>query len=190
MRKYISLFFSVSLLLFACHRSPQGIIKPDVMANVLTEVHLADGEMLDIPQIPDSMYKYGMGKYLQIFKKYQVDSAEFRKSYIYYTKHPGQMSDIYDAVLKKLTAKGDSITALIAKNNTTQMKKNKPGNLVGGKMVPGATTPIQPARPPLPSKPGVPGNTLPTRDQILLKMRLHRDSMMRRNLPKTHAIPR
>jgi len=190
MRKYIILFFSGLLLLNACKKAPEGIISPDVMTNLLTEVHLADGAIGNIPQIPDSIYKYGMGKYLEIFKKYHTDTAQFRKSYKYYTMHPDQMVSIYDAVLKKLTAKNDSVTALIAKNNTAQMKKNKnmPANPVGGKYTPGSTVP-QPMHPPVPAKPGVPETGMPLKRQMMERMQLHRDSMLKKLSKKPHAVP-
>lgn len=196
MRKYIILFFSGLLLLVACKRTPGGIIKPDEMASLLTDVHLADGSMVSIPQIPDSIYKYGMGKYLDIFKKHHVDSAQFRQSYKYYTMHPDELVSIYDEVLKKLVAKSDSINSLIAKNNTAQMKKNKQANPVNGKYVPGSTNPqpggapMEPTHPPLPAKPGVPGNgELLKQQQMMEKLRQHRDSIQRRNLKNSHAVP-
>lgn len=208
MRKYIILFFSVSLFLLTCHSSPDGIIKPDVMTNVLTEIHLADGSMINIPQVPDSIYKYGMGRYMQIFNKYHTDTAQFRKSYKYYTMHPEDMAKIYDNVLKKLTAKSDSVTALIAKNNTTRFKNANTGKTTGGKYptpvpgpqtgVTGATGGSGPA-----GSAGATGYTgklkpphaapathdgLPLRERMLLKLRMHQDSM-RRHLIKPNALP-
>jgi len=181
MRKYIILFFSGLLLMAACKKAPEGIIKPDEMASVLTDVHLADGSMINIPQIPDSIYKYGMGKYLDIFKKHHIDSAQFRRSYKYYTLHPDDLVSIYDVVLKKLTAKSDSINALIAKNNIAQSKSN-PAN---GKMIPAGSTGA-----PAPSSPatGATGNVAPLKPEMLEKLRQHRDSMLKKNLKNPHAV--
>ncbi len=184
MRKYIIVFFSGLLLLFACSKTPGEILKPDVMANLLTDIHLTDGSMINIPQIPDSIYKYGMGSYLQVFKKYNTDSAQFRKSYRYYTYHPDELVNIYDEVLKKLTLKSDSVTALIAKNNKAQMKKNNQANPAGGKFVPPNPAHPQPGQlmhPPLPAKPGVPANNISLKQQMLQRMRAHRDSMIKKN---------
>lgn len=199
MRKYIILFFLGMLLLLSCKKAPEGIIKPDVMANLLTEVHLADGSMLNIPQVPDSIYKYGMGKYLEIFKKYHTDSAQFRKSFKYYTIHPDEMVAIYDVVLKKLTAKSDSVTALIAKNNTSQFNKNGAGKAVGGKYAPTGskqpqpTRPVPggPAQPSLQAKPGVPPSGPLIKEQIKqrLRMRMRQDSIMKKHSKKAHVVP-
>jgi len=189
MHKYIILFFSGLLLLVACKKTPEGIIKPDEMASVLTDVHLADGSMINIPQIPDSIYKYGMGKYLEIFKKHHIDSAQFRSSYKYYTLHPDELVSIYDVVLKKLTVKSDSINALIAKNNTAQSKAN-PAN---GKIAPVGPTGAPPAgaaaQPSSPAQTGATGNVVPLKPEMLEKLRQHRDSMLKKNLKNSHALP-
>lgn len=197
MRKYIILFFSGLLLLAACKKTPAGIIKPDEMASLLTDIHLADGSMINIPQIPDSIYKYGMGKYLQIFKKHHVDSAQFRQSFKYYTLYPDKLVSIYDEVLKQLTAKSDSINSLIAKNNTANIGKGaRPATPVNGKYMPGSTrpqppggAPMEPAHPPLPAKPGVPANGAPLKQQMMERLRQHNDSIQKRNLKNSHAVP-
>lgn len=182
MRKYIILFFSGLLLMAACKKTPEGIIKPDEMASLLTDVHLADGSMINIPQIPDSIYKYGMGKYLDVFKKHHVDSAQFRKSYKYYTLHPDKLVSIYDVVLKKLTAKSDSINALIARNNVAQSK----GNPANGKMAPTGSTGAHP-QPASPAT-GATGNVAPLKPEMLEKLRQHRDSILKKNLKNRHAV--
>jgi hypothetical protein len=143
MRKYIVLFFSALLLLAACHSTPAGVLNPKQMTQVLTDIHIVDGELGMIPQIPDSTYKYGMAKYLEVFKKDHVDSAEFRWSFKYYTMHPEQLVTIYDSVLARLSTKTDSITRIIAKNNLAQAKAS-PGNTSRTKPAPGSMTPVTP----------------------------------------------
>ncbi|HEY4323514.1 MAG TPA: DUF4296 domain-containing protein [Mucilaginibacter sp.] len=119
MRKYITLFFSVSLFLFACNKSKpsDSIINHDRMISLLTDIHLVDGGMYT-HQVPDSLYKYGMGMYLSLFKKYNTDSAQFRKSYKYYTTQPAELQTMYEQVLKNLKQKTDSV-------NTLQLKQIK-----------------------------------------------------------------
>ena len=87
MHKYITLFFSVILFLSACKsdKVPDGIIQPDRMTNLLTDVHLTDGAMYTVRQDPDSLYKYGYGKYHDLLKKYHTDTVQFRKSIKYYS---------------------------------------------------------------------------------------------------------
>jgi hypothetical protein len=111
MRKYITLFFSVTFFLFACKgsKSPGGIIKHDQMVSLLTDVHIVDGSLYTIPQAPDSLYKYGKVAYLDIFKKHHTDSVQFRISLKYYATQPIELQAIYDQVLKNLNQKTDSL---------------------------------------------------------------------------------
>src|ERR1700744_4045752 len=111
MRKYIILFFSVFPFLFACNSggSSGDVLPKDQMVAVLTAVHLADGRLINLSQAPDSMYKYGTARYLAVFKKFNTDSAQFRKSYQYYSTEPEKFADMYDKVLKALQAKNDSL---------------------------------------------------------------------------------
>lgn len=91
------------------------------MTAVLTDIHLIDGQMLVKPQAPDTLYKYGMGQYLQAFKQHQTDSAQFRKSFVYYTRKPDALSEIYENVIKNIQAKNDSLT-----KSTTKQKNALP----------------------------------------------------------------
>ena len=118
MRKYFTLFFLVTFFLFACKggKSSEEVIKHDQMVGLLTDLHIADGSLYAIPQAPDSLYKYGEGAYLNVFKKYQTDSAQFRKSLMYYATKPAELQAMYDQVLKNLKQKTDSLNKPQLKN--------------------------------------------------------------------------
>jgi hypothetical protein len=124
MRKYNSLFFSVLLFLIACagNSIPPGIIKQEQMGNLLTEIHIIDGGVYNVMQDPDTVYKYSIGKYLAIFKKFNTDSAQFKKSFRYYSLHPEILSAIYDKVTINLKQKTDSLTKI---NQLRMAKDNK-----------------------------------------------------------------
>ena len=117
MHKYLILFFSVTLFLCACKSNgvPNGVIKPDVMANLLAEVHIIDGSLYNGFQSPDTLYKYGMGNYLATFEKFHTDSATFRKSMNYYATDPDKLSTIYDQVDAKIKALSDSVNLIQTK---------------------------------------------------------------------------
>ena len=90
-------------------------VRPETMVPVLVDLHIVDGGLYNISQAPDSMYKYGMGNYIQVFKKHHTDSLTFRKSFKYYTTNPKLMTEIYDNVVKILQAKSDSVDKVIVK---------------------------------------------------------------------------
>ncbi|GAA4102707.1 DUF4296 domain-containing protein [Mucilaginibacter panaciglaebae] len=118
MRKHIILFFSALLFLFACNndKDAKGVLGRDEMVNLLVDVHLVDGSLLNQPN-GDSLYRNGTGRYFYVFKQHHTDSAQFRKSMAYYVSHPDVMIPMYDDIAKILQAKSDSINALVAKDN-------------------------------------------------------------------------
>ena len=120
MHKYIALFFSVSLLLSACKAgNPKvEVIKHNKMVNLLTELHLLDGSMYNTLSVnPDTLYKYGTARYLLLFKKYHVDTVQFRRSLKYYTTQPVEFEVMYDQVLANLQTKTDSVNKKLLKVN-------------------------------------------------------------------------
>ncbi|WP_183573462.1 DUF4296 domain-containing protein [Mucilaginibacter sp. X5P1] len=180
MRKYITLFFSVLLFLSACSNgTPSGIIDKDNMIALLTDVHIVDGTMITVSQAPDTLYKYGKGKYQAVFAKYHTDSAQFRKSFIYYAANkPVEFADMYDQILKKLQFKTDSINKLVSKKNMVN----------GGK-------PNLPAVPNTGSTPHMqaPQGVSPQSNVVnprarFEKMQAHRDSLIRKQKNK-NALP-
>lgn len=110
MQKYISLFFSV-LLFATCKQEgpPPDTIEEKKMVRLLTDLHIADGELYTIAPVNDSLYKYGREKYVTLFKNYHVSEDQFKKSYRYYALQPEKIQAIYDGVSKALKAKLDSI---------------------------------------------------------------------------------
>lgn len=124
MHKYLILFFSVTLFLCSCKSDgvPNGVIKPDVMAGLLTEIHLIDGRLYNGMQNPDTLYKYGMGNYLAAFEQFHTDSAIFKKSLNYYSTQPDKLSVIYDQVDARIKALTDSVNLVQTKIRQAQLK--------------------------------------------------------------------
>ena len=116
MRFYKNLFSLALLFLTACNHEPKpdNLIDQDQFTSLLVDMHLADGYLSTKSQVPDTLAFRGNGLYAAVFKRHQVDSAAFRKSYQYYAVHLEQMGEIYTTVLKTLTAKNDSITKKLA----------------------------------------------------------------------------
>jgi len=126
MRIDYRLFFSVLLVLGACSSAeperPATIIAPERMAVILANVHIVDGEMFNVQQQPDSLFKYGMGYYVAMFNRFHTDTAQFKKSFVWYTKHPVQLDAIYDDVMKIVQKKNDSLTNLQNHGDTARVK--------------------------------------------------------------------
>ncbi|WP_121244284.1 DUF4296 domain-containing protein [Mucilaginibacter phyllosphaerae] len=125
MQKYITLFFSVLLYLSACksETTPKGVINEPQMVNLLTDLHIVDGTLYTVPQVPDSLYKYASDKYVQLFKKHHTTAAIFKKSFKYYTTQPDKLQEIYTKVDAIIKAKLDSLNRANAPKPV--VKKNK-----------------------------------------------------------------
>ena len=123
MHKYNKLFFSVLIFLIACNgnKRPDGVLDQEQMTNLLTDIHVVDGSMYNVLQMPDSLYKYGTDKYLNVFKKYHIDSVQFKKSFKYYTMNPEKLAIMYEQIAKNIKQKSDSLNKInldkIAKDN-------------------------------------------------------------------------
>jgi hypothetical protein len=124
MHKYLILFFSVTLFLCACKSNgiPNGVLKPDQMVNLLTQIHIVDGSLYNGQQAPDSLYKYGTGKYIAVFERFHTDSGQFKKSLNFYSIDPNKLSDMYDQVDAKIKALSDSLNLLDRKQRKVALK--------------------------------------------------------------------
>ena len=124
MRFYKILFSFIVLFLAACNKdnAPDNLIDKEKFVPLMVDVHMADGYLGAGTQIPDSLSYRGNGLYTAIFKKYNVDSAQFRKSFQYYSYHLNDMNDIYKEVVARLKAKNDSIVKVQA---AEEMRKTK-----------------------------------------------------------------
>ncbi|RWY50374.1 DUF4296 domain-containing protein [Mucilaginibacter gilvus] len=124
MHKYIVLFFSVLVFLTACggDNAPEGIIEQPQMVGLLTEIHLTDGGLYNVPQVPDSLYKYGSARYVAVFKRYHTTDKQFATSLKYYTTQPLKLTEIYEKVSQNIKGKTDS---LVKKSTPKSTLKNK-----------------------------------------------------------------
>ena len=183
MHKYIILFFSVLTILCSCSSdsAPDGILKKSEMVGVLTDMHIADAALISISQMPDTLYKYGYPRYAAVFKKHNTDSAEFRRSFKYYTLKPAVFIDIYDKVLKNLQVKSDSLTKLLTiQNKKTHVTPAATGGRVGSPGLPGSH--------PTPPTPVRPGMMLNRNQPEVIRFHSKRDSAIREQLKKQNAL--
>jgi hypothetical protein len=159
MHKYNRLFFSVLVFLIACKSNsvPDGIIKLDEMTHLMTDVHITDGTMYNVMQVPDTLYKYGTSRYVTLFKKYHTDSVQFRKSFQYYTSHPDKLQVIYTQVTANLKLKTDSLNKL-NQDKITRDNKRRTDSLkkLPKKPLAQPLIPITPAKPGIQPRPHLP----------------------------------
>lgn len=109
-QRYLWSLLLIGWLVSACtapeNKPPDNLLSEDKMADILTEVHLAEARIsrVNLRSVDSSQIAY---KHLEdkIFKKFGVDTATYRKSYIFYSSHPANMEAIYKQVTEKLQKK-------------------------------------------------------------------------------------
>ena len=97
-------------LIAACQnpedKQPDNLIPAERMSNILTEVHFAEARVsrlgLAAGDSANVAYKH-LEK--QIFRRFEVDTATYSKSYAYYSAHPEEMEAIYKVVVKNIEKK-------------------------------------------------------------------------------------
>jgi len=126
---------------------PSGIIKPEKMEKILFDVHIVDGYLSTI-YIPDSAKKIASSYYNGIYKKFDIDSVQYRKSLVWYNSNPIELEKMYkniqiamskqkkateiaDLMIKKKKFKADSIVIVkkFKADSLTIRKKMKPDSL-------------------------------------------------------------
>ena len=124
MHKHLILFFLALCGLTACINKsrPEDVIEKTKMTRLLFDIHVVDGS-LATQVVRDSLYKYGSGRYAQLFKQYGIDSGTFKKSLRYYATQPDELLAIYDDVTKRLNARSAALAILENKAANTASKK-------------------------------------------------------------------
>ena len=84
-------------------KPPANTISKDKMASILADIHVAESRVtkLQLKSLDSSLMIFGKLK-ADIWKKYKVDTLNYRNSYSFYMTHPKQMAEIYEKVNKKI----------------------------------------------------------------------------------------
>ncbi len=125
---------------------PDDLIPADKMADILTEVHLAESQVGRYSlRSSDSSTMVFNRLNDRIFKKFDVDTSAYRTSYIYYSSHPDLFEAIYKDVtsdLEKMTKiQSDSAISGSATSGSTTSASATSGSGVSGATLSTSTTP-------------------------------------------------
>jgi len=143
MRRVVLLVFVVFLMFGCKSKIPKEIIQPDKMEGILYDMHVVDGYVSTILE-PDSAKKVASSYYKGIYKKFGIDSAQYKRSLDYYYMHSEPLNDIYDRLSKKFNKQKELMekaeTARQAKLEAARLKKIKKadGTAKKGKVKPKA----------------------------------------------------
>lgn len=129
LNKLIFTFLGVVWLAFyflACKspngEKPKNLLSKEKMADILVAMHKAEAltNSAGIPSSDTSFYIFEQYE-KEIFKKQQVDTADYYKSYKFYLVNPEEFADLYKLVVDNITIQNKADSTAEAK-----AKKNKP----------------------------------------------------------------
>lgn len=90
------------LIIVSCsgkEERPKGIIPPEKMAVILSDIYLAEFKASKIGLKQDSS-KIVLRHYeLKIFEDHNTNDSIYKESFKYYLEHPDQLEKIYDIVI-------------------------------------------------------------------------------------------
>lgn len=120
----LPLFFLAS----ACKQDlPEGILSEQQMAEVMSEVHILDGYISNLPT--DSAKKVIEPLYDQLLANYGLDSVLFTKNVNYYLGNPVLTQRTYDRVVKNLEHEEkafitqDSLTHALSRDSMRRVQR-------------------------------------------------------------------
>lgn len=94
--------------------APSGIIQPDVMEDLLYDYHLADAMAYSAEgDCNQNLISY----HTAVFKKYDVTSAEFDSSMVYYMRHTSQLHDIYEKIAQRMETDAQAMGSSVSLNS-------------------------------------------------------------------------
>ncbi|WP_374163906.1 DUF4296 domain-containing protein [Arcticibacter sp. MXS-1] len=119
--KHLPALFFLIIFFASCgaNKAPEGVIPQEKMTDVLTDIHLADGYAS--VNYTDSGKAKVAALYQAVYKKYDTDSVQVRKSLEYYTKHP----DVLQLIYKDITARIETLTRDAQKEDERRYKEQQ-----------------------------------------------------------------
>lgn len=121
----IKLLF-LAFLMFSCKQNienePDNLISKEKMINILSDIHRLEGVVnnMNIQNTDTTSFIYRKME-AQLFKKHEIDTAAYYKSYKYYLVNPDEFTEMYKKVVLSIKAKNKIDSLAEAK-----LSKNKP----------------------------------------------------------------
>lgn len=132
MRQYLHLaLMALMCALLGCAADdgtdrPDDLIPDDKMADILTDVHLAETRLNRFNLRADSMRLLFNRLNDQVMKKYEVDTSAYRQSYVYYSSHPDLFEKIYKDVNEQLKAIANPTSTSSGSGSATRGPSQRP----------------------------------------------------------------
>jgi len=106
MKNALLAFMLMTLLsFFSCTNS--DVLSTKEMEDLLVDLHLSDGMMLQNPQFKTKEAKLDL--YSSVYALHHTTKEQFDSSMVYYTEHLTDLGEIYDNVIKRIELKEQAV---------------------------------------------------------------------------------
>lgn len=114
-------FFLLTLLFFACNRTPSWVIPKEKMENILIDIHLAEGiSGNDYNQFSNNENKQALLD--AVYKKHEITRQQLDTSLVWYGAHLEDFVKMYDDIAHRLSVLDDTLRNELTAFNELQAK--------------------------------------------------------------------
>ena len=116
MKKYTSIFlFLLCSLLYSCSgnsgvKIPDDVLPKEKMAEVMVDIHLLEAAMNVSISTTDKVGISENQMVVDVFNKHNVTRKQYEDSYLFYTRNPELLEQVYELVLNDLSKMQAQIT--------------------------------------------------------------------------------
>jgi hypothetical protein len=102
MNRALVIFILVLMASCQTNERPKEVLTQAQLSAFLVDIYLAEARIDAIPQVKDSTIKYFLPMEEKLLKKSGLSDSVLRVTYRYYTTHPKELEQVYDAVIDTL----------------------------------------------------------------------------------------
>jgi hypothetical protein len=128
----IKIFLTLILLVitagcgYAPPEVPEHLPKPDVMTDILLDIHLVEGAKTGQTIVGDTLLADYY--YASVYKKYNINRKILDEAIVFYTEHPKIMEPMYDQIIERLSImEAESEKAMLERRNQNDAAEIKSG---------------------------------------------------------------
>ena len=82
---------------------PADVLPKDKMAEVMVDIHLLEATVNLTVTATDKAAFNEKGDQIDVYKKHNITRKQYEDSYLFYTRHPELLGEIYQQVLNELS---------------------------------------------------------------------------------------
>ncbi|QZT35797.1 DUF4296 domain-containing protein [Halosquirtibacter xylanolyticus] len=109
LKKSIIVALLISIMVSCKDKTPEGILSPKEMEDVLVDIHIANGLYNSKYDLKLNYDNFDDDLYLSVLKKHQVSDSTVVESMFYYSEQPELLNQIYSQVMNDLKVRNESI---------------------------------------------------------------------------------